>query len=188
MPTSQPMKKAVTDYQAAIDNARKTLIASYQTAVSDYTKKLQIDKAEIVNAECDAFKKDLMSKPVLLAQVVQAKDEKLGTATLNEEKMKIPGDAVAYKGHHYKYFDDKLTWIFARAKCEKTGGHLICIGDSDKDSFAIGLLKKANVESAWIGANCEEQAGIWRWVNGERFRIRIGDLISQTIFMDGKPV
>jgi hypothetical protein len=160
LPTSQPMKKAVTDYQAAMDNARKTLITAYQAAVSDYTKKLQIDKAG---------KKEPLSKSVSLAQVIQAKDEKPVAKTLNEEQMKIPADAVAYKGHHYKFFDDKLTWHFARAKCEKTGGHLICIGDSDEDSFAIGLLKKANVESAWIGATDEVEQGIWRWVNGEPF-------------------
>jgi Lectin C-type domain len=88
---------------------------------------------------------------------------------MNEVPIKIPADAVAYKGHHYKYVDDKSTWYIARAKCEKMGGHLICIGDADEDFFAVNLIKQAQGITAWIGASDEEEAGVWRWVNGEPF-------------------
>lgn len=159
LPAAQPMKKAAADYQAAVDTTRKTFMAAYETAISDYTKKLKIDKAESTAREYDDFKNPSSKKPP--AETI--------AKIPSDVSIKVPEDSVAYKGHHYKYFDDKLTWYFAKAKCEKMGGHLICIADSDEDSLAIGLVKKAQRESAWIGASDEEEKGIWRWINGEPF-------------------
>jgi hypothetical protein len=167
LPTSQPMKQAVADYQATMDKAHKTLATAYETAVSDYTKKLQIDRADSVNNEFDAFKKALTAKPA--SQEKKTADENSGTGNRNERSNRIPEDAVAFKGHHFKYFNDRATWYVARDKCEKMGGHLICIGDADKDSFATSLIEKAQANRAWIGASCEAKEGVWQWVNGEPF-------------------
>ena len=56
LPNSQTMKKATADYQLANEKARKAMMAAYETAVSDYTKALQIEKAEAINTEYDTFK------------------------------------------------------------------------------------------------------------------------------------
>src|SRR5690606_25714208 len=56
LPTSQAMKKAASDYQSAINRARKAMADGYERAVSEYTKLLDIESADAVNKEMLAFK------------------------------------------------------------------------------------------------------------------------------------
>ncbi len=57
LPTSQVMKKAVAEYQSSIDGAHRAMSNAYATAMSDYTKGLQIEKADAVNNEFESFKR-----------------------------------------------------------------------------------------------------------------------------------
>ena len=87
----------------------------------------------------------------------------------SETKAEVPDDAVVFKGSHYKYFDDKSTWYLAKQKCEELGGHLICIGGAEEDTFAQTVLESAKSESAWIGGNSDMDDALWRWATGEPF-------------------
>jgi hypothetical protein len=165
MPTSAAMKKLLIGYQTGIDNARKRMTAAYETAVSQYTKALQIDKAESINSEFEAFKKSsAVNANGKAANVDDAK------TTERVAQIRIPATSAEFKGHHYKVIDEKCTWHVAKGKCEKLGGHLVCITDRDEGTFVNQLLSKAHLERAWIGATDEEEEGKWQWVNGEPFR------------------
>ena len=58
LPASTAMKTAVADYEATNDKARNAMTAGFEAAIGDYTKSQQIDKANEVQNELLAFKKD----------------------------------------------------------------------------------------------------------------------------------
>jgi len=153
-----PKSVSTRTYTEANKKARANLEDAYLAARKAYTQAGQIDDANAVDQELQAFR--------ITGQIYKTLPEsKIGQQTDNE----IPIDAVAFEGHHYKYFADKSTWHVARAKCEKMGGHLICIGNAREDSFAVQLIDRAHASGAWIGATDEEVEGKWLWVNGEPF-------------------
>ena len=69
-------------------------------------------------------------------------------------KAKLPRGAKFFNGHMYYLFDGEMTWPKARAFCEKVGGHLVKITDTEENAFAASLLKGKDI-SVWIGLRRE---------------------------------
>jgi hypothetical protein len=67
-PTSQTMKASLADFQSAMKKAHEGMMAAYEKAVREYTKALEIDKAEAVNSELDAFKKKAVAKVIPMTE------------------------------------------------------------------------------------------------------------------------
>jgi len=82
-----------------------------------------------------------------------------------KRKSRIPRDAKAFGGHHYKLFDERLPWSEAKRKCEEMGGHLVTIGDARENQFVAGL---PGLKAAWIGLTDSAVESHWLWVTGER--------------------
>jgi formylglycine-generating enzyme required for sulfatase activity/Tol biopolymer transport system component len=66
-PKSPLMKAAYADYQAALEAARKKMAEAYETAVKEYTKKLDTDQAKAIRDEYLAFKGGPKPPAALLA-------------------------------------------------------------------------------------------------------------------------
>lgn len=56
LPSSRDMKAAVSKYQLAIKNAREAMDVAYDTAVRQYTKDLNVNKADFTKTEWEVFK------------------------------------------------------------------------------------------------------------------------------------
>ena len=84
----------------------------------------------------------------------------------------IPADAVEFRGHYYKVYDDlkdnkKATWEKANKYCKKRGGHLAVITTPTEDEFVSDYLSRMGYKSVFIGLKLED--GEWKWVNDEPF-------------------
>ena len=73
-------------------------------------------------------------------------------------------DAVEGNGHSYKIFRGEYTWEEAKAKCEKSGGHLATITSQEEQE----LIDQLNVynDELWIGGYRGDDH-VWKWVTGE---------------------
>ena len=89
----------------------------------------------------------------------------------------IPSDAVEFNGHHYKVFDDSISWSNARFYCENLGGHLVTINSQEEQNFLIEQANNKSKRNYWIGAYPEN--GTFHWVTGEDF--------SYTNWASGEP-
>jgi serine/threonine protein kinase len=81
-------------------------------------------------------------------------------------KANAPADALLFKEHVYKVFNEKLQWREARKKCEEMGGTLAMIKAEDENRFVRSLVVKAGLETAWLGATDEKEEGRWLWLDG----------------------
>lgn len=77
-----------------------------------------------------------------------------------------PADAVQFKGHWYKVFDEKLEWHEAKKRCETMGGYLACIETKEEQAF---ITKLADGRYLCLGATDEQKEDCWMWVNGAPF-------------------
>lgn len=78
----------------------------------------------------------------------------------------IPKDAVEFDGHSYFFFEEKLTWEKAMAKCRKLQGHLVTIESGAEDHFVKKLTRG---QDCWLGAADADEEGVWKWTTGEPF-------------------
>ena len=78
---------------------------------------------------------------------------------------KIPADAVEWRGHSYKIFDQSMAWADAERFCENLGGHLVAISSADEQNFINSLIVRGKKSCYWAGGSLEN--GIWKWVTGE---------------------
>lgn len=75
-----------------------------------------------------------------------------------------PGDTVAFRGKHYRYISEQLSWHQAKLRCEELGGRLAVVPDQEMNDFLMMLLTDVPAKSAWIGMTCEK--GAWAWADG----------------------
>ena len=87
-----------------------------------------------------------------------------------------PSDAVAFGGHGYKTFNEKVCWHTAKAACERMGGHLACIESKAEQEF---IAKLADGRYLYLGAQDEDKEFEFIWVNGARW--------NYTAWLDGQP-
>jgi serine/threonine protein kinase len=79
------------------------------------------------------------------------------------EPSSIPTDAKQYRGHHYKFFADALSWNEAAARCREMGGHLVRAVDPHAQTFLQKL--KGSETTTWLGGRVNAD-GRWEWEDG----------------------
>jgi hypothetical protein len=80
-----------------------------------------------------------------------------------DRSSKAPADATAFGGHHYKVYEENVSWHEAKKRCEKLGGHLATVGDEKEHTF---IAKLADERFLFLGATDEKEEGKWVWVDG----------------------
>ncbi|MBR5619800.1 MAG: leucine-rich repeat protein, partial [Clostridia bacterium] len=78
----------------------------------------------------------------------------------------------SYGTHTYCLYDYDINWHWAKALCEKMGGHLATVTSSDENSIVGSLVNGAVTNGSTlaqfaIGGTDELTEGSWRWVTGE---------------------
>ena len=81
-----------------------------------------------------------------------------------------PSKISSYNGHYYSVFNDDVTWEEAETFCEKMGGHLVTISDSEENAFVQSLVSSQEKGLYWIGLT--SKSGSWKWVNGESYNYK----------------
>jgi serine/threonine protein kinase len=80
-----------------------------------------------------------------------------------------PATALTFAGHRYQLVPGNTSWIEAKAKAERMGGHLVTITSSAENDW----IRRTFVDSLdegkmfWIGATNSGPDAKWRWVNGD---------------------
>lgn len=70
-----------------------------------------------------------------------------------------------YNGHTYRVFDESLSWLDARKKCEELGGHLVIIDSENENDFVSELIKDCEKNLYWIGCFADGNTNIWKWID-----------------------
>jgi len=65
----------------------------------------------------------------------------------------------------YTVNSTRLSWTDAEEECQRTGGHLISILDSQHNREIRYKLEDANIRLAWIGISDRSLEGSWRWIS-----------------------
>lgn len=78
-------------------------------------------------------------------------------------------DAMLYKNHLYKVFENKTSWLAAKQYCEQIGGHLATITSTDENKSLFRYINLNGFNSLYLGASDMEQEGVWKWVTDEPF-------------------
>jgi len=95
-------------------------------------------------------------------------DEKKDFAEEMEKNSALEG-AIEYEGHHYKVFNDSMTWKEAKAVCEDNDGHLATVLTEGEYNTIVSAIENDGVQKwhYWLGASDADQEGDWRWITGE---------------------
>lgn len=77
--------------------------------------------------------------------------------------------AFEFDGHHFKIFNDHLTWREAQDLCEENDGHLVTLETADKYDEIVKAIEEDGIQNwhYWLGATDEEREGEWKWVTGD---------------------
>ena len=84
----------------------------------------------------------------------------------SQARLEYPEDAVAFGGHHYKVFWERLSWNEAKLVCAQKGGYLACIDNAKERAFLADLKGKG--KAVWVGV--QRVANEWHWIKGGLFR------------------
>ena len=77
--------------------------------------------------------------------------------------------AVWKKKSLYKLISKDITWLEAKAYCEKLGGYLVTITSKEEQNYVADLLKNSPHTLSWLGASDEKDEKTWKWVSGEKW-------------------
>jgi hypothetical protein len=91
-------------------------------------------------------------------------------APVPESELKVPADAVTFRGKRYKAYKEVLTWHEAKMKCEAAGGHLAIVLSKEENDFIRSLGDRAGLNGVWLGATDDQKEGDWVWVDGTRMK------------------
>ena len=70
--------------------------------------------------------------------------------------------------HHYAVMDEPMTWMEAKAYCERQGAHLATITSAEEQEVVTTLLVSTGAKkNYWLGGTKENDQ--WKWVTGESF-------------------
>ncbi len=88
----------------------------------------------------------------------------------SESHADIPESASEHDDHHYKVYDEALTWTDAKEECENKGGHLATITSKSEQKFISSLIEENGEQKHyWLGGTDENDEDEWEWVTGESF-------------------
>ncbi len=160
-----PMQKTSGDLDATCKRADD----AYAEAIKRAEAALEKARKEAMAMRLKTYK-DRLAKTTQAGDFDRASVIKAAIETMENPRSPIPKDAVKFNGHHYQVIREPATWHTAKKRCEKLGGHLVCIETPEEEAFVIEYLKSQAV-TAWIGANDEEAEGRWQWVNGKDARL-----------------
>ena len=111
--------------------------------------------------------------PTSDSEKVEATDSDKSESQSNDEGSStsmIPEDAVEYKGHFYKLYNETLLWTDAEKKCEEMNGHLVTITSEKEQQKVVEIIEQysdAEKYNFWIGGSDAEHEGVFKWVSGE---------------------
>ena len=113
---------------------------------------------------------------------VQAAIRRIAAAT-SDDKPATPSTPAANSnaaapqtGHRYEVVMELVTWEEAKARCERMGGYLACIGSAAEDAYVCDLIQKRLGTGAllggdnnkfWLGGRMVNNR--WTWISGEPF-------------------
>ena len=110
---------------------------------------------------------------------VKKKPVKKHPARQKKTKVRIPRDAVKYKGHYYKVFDIQGPQSVATEKAESLGGHLVRIKSPSQQQFISQLATRGQLMKYWIDGSDALNEGIWLSSDGEQMRFIAWEKNSQ---------
>jgi hypothetical protein len=137
------IKENEVRFRDQTDRINRQYIAKLDTLIASLMKADRIEEAKAVQAELELLKattkmqaqKDVPARPAAPPTPNTFKSGKIGAAEWN--------------GHHYKYFDERVTWDVAKMRCSQLGGRLVVLDAADENAFAAKLLPKKS--GGWIG-------------------------------------
>ena len=98
--------------------------------------------------------------------------------TVSSNSIHSPILTEHFNGHTYAIFDVGMTWREAKTFSESLGGHLATITSQEEQSFIEKIMAKGTKYHYWLGGECEENWGEWRWITGEEWNYtnwRVGE-------------
>ena len=86
-----------------------------------------------------------------------------------KKTVKIPRDAVKWKGHYYKVFDEPNPFAIADQRCKQMGGYVARIETAQEHQFVQALLsqRQNRLVEYWIDGNDLAVEGTWRFSDGD---------------------
>lgn len=74
-----------------------------------------------------------------------------------------------FNGHQYLRIDQGMTWLEAKAYCERLGGHLVTITSKEEQAAVEPLIEKGTQNQYWLGAQRVDHNDVnsWKWVTDE---------------------
>ena len=73
-------------------------------------------------------------------------------------------------GHHYKIFQNPMSWHEAEVFCQNQGGYLATLTSQSENDFVYNNLIASASSYVWLGGTDEGSEGNWRWVTGEAWQ------------------
>ena len=73
-----------------------------------------------------------------------------------------------YNGKKYEVYDNNVDWQTARLICERKGGHLVVIDDTNENTFVAKLISSCDKDEYWLGVSDYIDDGNWVTVLGEK--------------------
>lgn len=83
------------------------------------------------------------------------------TVDINLEK------SFDYNGHRYEVYTNSVDWQTAKRFCERKGGHLLTISNSDENNIIKNNVKGLTNERYWLGLTDIALQSKWNWITDE---------------------
>jgi len=167
-----PDPKKIPAIKRALDKA-EVGVRRNRKAYDDANEKTFAEAEKALQEEVDRLSK--AGKPEEAVAVKKLLDSFKTSVLRTAETKKTPAHpakdgAVSWNGHKYKYFNDPLTWMDAKEKCEAVGGYLVIIDDRAEQEFLIQSLSRLGEPSlsVWVGITSQDTPGKWRTMKGDR--------------------
>lgn len=139
------------------------------TLENNSLKAINLELTEKINSLTVSNDKLQSENNSLKAEITYLRENKTSTTkNIVNDHMK---DAMFFNGHHYKVFNDNMTWNEAKDYCELLSGHLVTITDKSEQYAINQLLRNSKLvfDGYWIGGNKQSN---WKWITGEKFIYR----------------
>lgn len=76
-----------------------------------------------------------------------------------------PTGTAVFGNKIFAVFENTVNYDYAKAVCEKMGGHLASIHNKDEQDAIYNLISGKNA-AFWLGGSDSEAEGVWKWEDG----------------------